>query len=248
VFQWDTVVITFMYYFYAFVRYLIRSCYIWFLVWCSICCVKRSGILWNSEIMIYKNWNSFCKPHDSQIHRAGGSTQQAQWLAIGFQQRCGFSTVLVPYLDVFLFLNVLFPQPTERAAGRLHCSAHRILFKSCNAEFPQKTMLSSIKPYCWRFSLLPQSHTLFTSFLSIDSSMRIWELGTEAFNVNIHIFHRPSEKIKWWPILLDLFSDHLAQLEHENQRTKEPAAGSLWLCLYFRIWETFPVSRPGYLP
>lgn len=178
----------------------------------------------------------------------GGRKHSASTVAIGFQQRCGFSTVSVPYLDVFLFLNVLFPKPTERAAGRLHCSAHRILFKSCNAEFPQKTVLSSTKPYCWRFSLLPQSHTLFTSFLPIDSSMRVWELGTEDFRVNIHIFHRSSEKIKWWPTLLDLFSDHPAQLEHENQRTEEPAAGSLWLCLYFRIWETFPVSRPGHLP
>lgn len=55
-------------------------------------------------------------------------------------------------------------------------------------------------------------------------------------------------KIKWRWSLSVLFSDPFAQLEHENQRTGEPDPGSLWLCLYFGIWETFPVSRPGHLP
>lgn len=121
------------------VRYLIRSSSIWCLVWFNLHCGNCLGSLWNSEMVIYKNWNFIV---DCAVHKSIGQDETRYTVAIHFQQRCGFSTILVLCLDVFLFLNVLFPQPTERMTGRPYCLF--VLLTGCSSRAVIQNFLRTV--------------------------------------------------------------------------------------------------------
>lgn len=69
-------------------------------------------------------------------------------MPIGFQQRCGYSTVLVACLDaapslpsVFIFECSLLSLQKEWLGDHIVCSAYRMLFKTCATTFPKKCVL-----------------------------------------------------------------------------------------------------------
>lgn len=121
--------------------------------------------------MIYKNRKLFLH---YTVHKSIGQEETLDIIPIGFQQRSGYSTVLVACLDValclqciFIFEYMLLSLQKEWLGDYIACSAYVMLFKSCASTFPQKLVFSSAMLYCWRFPLLPQFSISFGFLLLI---------------------------------------------------------------------------------
>ena len=90
----------------------------------------------------------------------------------------------------FLFLMyfcfwMLSPKHTKKKwlGDYIVCSTYRMLFKSCTTTFPQKHVFSCAVLCCWRFSVLPQSSTLFGSYFLISDQTDPW--GSERWDLKL---------------------------------------------------------------